>query len=96
MNIPKHLSLTITHNDHKTVYESVKDFLHSTHKPYHWIGFKDEAAYDKACATDELWEMTWFPDTPVGSRTVYAPTLEELLEESSKSCPKAPSTPKIA
>jgi hypothetical protein len=42
--------------------------------------WKNEECRKRAIETNELWELTWYPTTPIGSYTIYAPTFEELIE----------------
>lgn len=73
--LPKHrCSLTINHNEHKDCYQSVEEFT-SHHEDY-WISEDSKA---RAIATDEIWEVMWFPDNPLAFYSRMAATLEELL-----------------
>jgi hypothetical protein len=74
--IPGHkCSLTISHNQHRNYYESATEYIFRFPD-----GWKDEKSKQRAIDTDEIWELQWYPDTPVGFRRVYAPSLAELLE----------------
>lgn len=74
--LPAHkCGLHLTHNPHREYYDSAKQ--HIAKNSYGWKG---EEAKARAIATDEIWELQWYPDTPVAFYIVYAPTLLELLE----------------
>lgn len=75
---PKHkCGLILTHNEHLNYYESASEFVTREQCKDAW---KDEEAKARAIATNEIWCLQWYPDTPVGFLMVYAPTLEELME----------------
>lgn len=77
LQLPAHkCSLSILHNLHKDNYETVEDY---TTGPCCAL-WKNDEAKARAIATDEIWEIQWFPHTPVGSICIAAPTLEEALE----------------
>lgn len=74
MKLPKHISLTIAHNPHAVYYESVEDYLARDHV--------DVSPEDRAemVRTGEVWEIHWYPDTPIGFCCIAAATLERALE----------------
>jgi len=78
-DLPKHkCSLTLSHNEHKDSYITVKE----------WLDFiscyddewKNEEQKQRAIDTNEIWELHWYPNTPTGFCRLLAPTLEELLK----------------
>lgn len=73
---PHKVSLHLTHNDHRAVYQSVAEFVEDDRD-----AFVSEAEYEKAVATDELWELQWYPDTAVGFHRRMASTLDALMAE---------------
>ncbi len=75
MNLPAHLSLSIEHNEHKGVYETVEEWLTGPNPP----DFESPAARQACIDTNELWTMQWYPTTPNGFNIVGAPTLDDLL-----------------
>jgi hypothetical protein len=78
MKLPPHkASLHITHNQHKAYYQTVEQYFAELR-----VDDEDVTPADRAAciATNEVWEIQWYPETPIGSRTVYAPTLERVLE----------------
>lgn len=75
---PKHnCGLYLTHNRHKDMYETVEDLLNGEDKPDDWA---TKTSRERAIKNDELWELQWYPDTPVGFHRIYAATLEEVLK----------------
>jgi hypothetical protein len=78
--LPAHeITLTITHNQHRCYYESVRDYLTSPHSQIEPSDFIDREDYDRCLAGDELWEICWYPNTPVGSNSAYGSTLAIAL-----------------
>ncbi len=80
IKFPRHAaSLTLTHNDHKTNYETVAEYCEGGHwmPDDDWLSPEQKA---KAIATNEMWEMQWYPDTPVGFCKVAACDLDVLLK----------------
>ena len=80
IQLPRHKgSLTLTHNSHRDDYLSVKE--HPCGDPcwdrWDWIS-KEERKL--AIATDSIWEIQWYPDTPVSSISYAASDLYTLLE----------------
>ena len=76
--LPAHaVSLHIDHNDHKASYASVEDQLwHLQDKPDEWLSQEDRAA---AIDSDELWQIQWYPFTPIGFQRVFGSTLAAAL-----------------
>jgi hypothetical protein len=77
VKLPPHINLRIEHQPHALDYQSV----------VHWLDRVDVNASheilpdDRAqmLATGEVWTIDWCPDTPVGSCSVAAATLERAL-----------------
>lgn len=79
--LPRHKgSLHLTHNEHKANYETVKEFL--DHKKAMDLAYEFTAPDGEklAIATDEIWELQWYPDNPVGFDLVFAHTFASLVE----------------
>jgi hypothetical protein len=71
--------MTITHNEHKEIYESVNSFVRSQD------GLVIESFINKddmlrCINTDDMWCIQWYTDTPVFFCTVYGSSLELILE----------------
>lgn len=80
MNFPKHKAgLTLTHNEHLGNYQTVEEFL-SIGNYCEGLEWKNKEQREMAIKYNELWTLNWYPDTPVGSYSIAAPTLEKLLE----------------
>jgi hypothetical protein len=80
MWFPKHkASMTIQHNDHKTYYIHIDDYIKQDE-----IQFQTEQDKLDCIKNDELWGITWYPDTPIGFYDIYAPTFEKLMEYAQK------------
>lgn len=74
--LPRHdCGLHLAHNPHRDVYETVEQYT---------ADFADEWASDaereKAIREDSLWELQWYPDTPVGFYRIMASSLEALRD----------------
>jgi hypothetical protein len=79
IKLPAHkAALSITHNDHKSNYETIASMLEWRRVSPDQCGSQEE--YDALCAGDEVWEVHWYPDTPNGFYAVFAATLERALE----------------
>lgn len=75
---PKHeASLHLTHNQHKAYYESVEQAIESgTYRDDCWLS---DAQKQKAIANDSVWELQWYPHTPIGSHSLLACDLDLLI-----------------
>lgn len=73
--LPEHkCSLTISHNQHRDYYQPIEEYIEESGDE-----FETEEAKRRSIETDEIWVIQWYPNTPIGSYTVIAPTLEEAL-----------------
>lgn len=76
---PEHkASLHITHNGNKANYETIEAYC-----DWHKVTDEDWAtptSKQRAIETDSLWEVQWYPDTPVGFNVKYGATLKEILD----------------
>lgn len=74
--LPDHkCSLTITHNEHLDIYQTAGQVIHEQD-----LVFESDEQKKRAMATNELWIMQWYPETPIGFNRVAAPTLSELVK----------------
>lgn len=73
MKLPKHINLTITHNDHNSVYRTVGEYA----TELDWVSEEEK---QKAIASNEIWEIQWYPNTPIGFFRVAASNLDVLLD----------------
>ena len=78
MIFPKHLnSLHLTHNQHKAYYETLEQYIARDDGGIDHFESVDD--YLEAIRLDEVWELQWYPHTPIGSYKVCASTLEKCL-----------------
>lgn len=79
MNFPKHkCGLYLTHNQHKDYYQPITEYIEEYAKGI-VDSFKDASERQRAIDTNEIWEINWYPDTPIGSYHASASTLEGVL-----------------
>jgi len=78
VQFPRHAaSLHLTHNQHKSYYETVAKAIESgTYDDEDWINPEQR---QRALETNDVWELQWYPDTPVGSYRLLAADLDALL-----------------
>lgn len=79
--LPKHkASLHITHNQHKSYYETIEEYLSSRDiSDEEWA---TPTSKSRAIEGDTLWELQWYEETPIGSYTIYGASLSEVIEAS--------------
>lgn len=77
MKFPKHLTLHINHNDHESSYEKIEDYLKDRHIKPEDILPEDR---EQIIRTNSIWEVQWYPRTPISFYYVAAATLERCLE----------------
>jgi hypothetical protein len=75
---PRHeASLHLTHNQHKAYYETIEEAESSgTYSRSGWVSDEQRA---KAIVQNSVWELQWYPDTPIGSFCLQAYDLDVLL-----------------
>lgn len=71
-------SLHLTHNQHKAYYETVESYTGDFDWKDDWVS---EEQMKKAMETQELWELQWYPDTPIGSYRVIGADLDVVLSK---------------
>lgn len=72
-------SVTITVNDHRNYYETVKEKFNEEPD----AGFRDEIdddVFNKMVETDTVIEIQLYPDTPVGFYRVYHYDIEKAID----------------
>lgn len=79
MKLPKHESLTLHHNPHKELYQTLQSYLDDYNDPP-WFDWESEDHKRRALELNEIWVLYWNPISPAGFLCVAAPTLEELLK----------------
>lgn len=87
MQFPEHKAgLTLTHNDHRGVYQSVEDWDADQQRGsdggawYEWVSDEER---QRAIESDSVWTLQWYPDTPVGFFALAASDLNVLLDAAS-------------
>ncbi len=77
MKLPKHYTLSIEHNPHKICYETVEKYIDHYEHLQEAISQEDL----KICKErDELWQLQWYPDTPIGFHVILSYSLQRCLE----------------
>jgi hypothetical protein len=80
VKFPSHkASLTLTHNDHLGVYETVAGAIENKSFGYEADRWVSDEQREKAIRTNECWTLQWYPDTPVGFYALSAADLDVLL-----------------
>lgn len=69
---PPHLVLCISHNDHKSYYQPLPDYLN--HERFEILQDKKEML-----EKDEIWEVHLYPVTPISHYFAAASTLEKCI-----------------
>ena len=78
MWFPKHVAaLHIDHNDHKTSYESVTDYIEFLKLSA--SDFLSHEDMQKCISSDNIWKIQWYPNTPIGFYIACGSTLENAL-----------------
>ena len=73
----EHTSIEIQFNQHKVYYRTIAEAIEDGSYDYaYWIS--EEEKYN-AIAADSVWELTWYPDTPVGSHSILGASLKAVV-----------------
>lgn len=76
IKLPEHkCGLYISHNAHINSYQNIDEYIDFIDPDW-----KNEEHKQRCIDTNEIWQMRVYPDTPVGSYVIAAPTLDELLD----------------
>lgn len=78
MKWPKHHSLNISHNEHKSIYIPIGNYLMRDY--FRGIDLTDEDR-EKIIETDEIWECQFYQHAPSLFIFIVVPTWERLVEE---------------
>jgi hypothetical protein len=80
MKFPRHAcGLYLTHNEHRDYYQTAAEWFTERATIEVIPQFASPDARQRCIDTDEVWTLQWYPNTPIGSYYIAAPTLEELL-----------------
>lgn len=86
LKFPSHnASLHLTHNEHKSYYQTVAQMIDEQDHGYSdgcWISDEQK---QNAIETNDCWTLQWYPDTPVGFHILAAADLDALLEHARRS-----------
>ena len=79
-NLKEHcVGMSIEYNEHKLVYQGIEEYL-QLHVNELDVMDVDPSDWEQIVATDTIWEVRWYPRTPIGFNQVAAATLERALE----------------
>ncbi len=82
---PRHeCGLFLTHNEHRDYYETLEQWLDGSgsHIDEHtWVSDEQRR---RALATNNIWVLQWYPDTPVGFCILAACDLDVLLAKANE------------
>ena len=85
MNWPRHeASMHLTHNDHKSYYQTVAQSIERDDHGYSADCWVSEEQKQRAIETNDCWTLQWYPDTPVGFCILSAADLDVLLEKANE------------
>ncbi|HEY6861694.1 MAG TPA: hypothetical protein VI358_18155 [Pseudolabrys sp.] len=71
--IPPHkASAHITHNQHKAYYQDIEEYATECK----WVSDESRA---EAIATNECWELQWYPETPIGFHRIAAAKWSDIV-----------------
>lgn len=73
MEWPPNIGLLVERNPHRLEHSQLRAYLYDCQITEEDI---PPGELEKMLATDELWVVRWYPDTPVGFHQVAASTLE--------------------
>lgn len=77
MKFPKHITLSIDHNNHKNYYQTINEYFKDNDFFLNCISEEDL----KICLEkDELWEIQFYPHTPSSFHKVISYSLERCLD----------------
>lgn len=72
------LTWSLNVNDHKACYQTVEEVITACVESGSVWASSDSEAH--ALAGDSFVELQWYPHTPIGSYSICAATVEEILE----------------
>lgn len=71
-------SLYLEHNPHKSDYSNIEDYI-ELHEEIGNIDWISEEEKQLAIKNDSIWIIQWYPDTPTGSYSRAASSLNALI-----------------
>lgn len=83
MQFPEHkCGLYLTHNHHKDYYTLAEIYL--DYSKIDNDDFATPTSKQRCIETDQIWELQWYPNTPIGFNKVWGATLEDVLEKANQ------------
>lgn len=79
IGLPRGVHHYISHNEHLVYYETIEQHMVSTGKMQLVCNAQMEAVLAACVEADELWEITVYPNTPIGFNYVIGPTYAAAL-----------------
>jgi hypothetical protein len=77
---PRHkCGLFLTHNEHRDFYQTAAEAIAEYEANEGSDCWASEDEKKRAIATDEIWRLQWYPETPVSCYCVRAATFESLI-----------------
>ena len=71
-------SVSIKHNDFKTYYEKIEDYIETSIDEDYRKEYSD--VLNKCIESNSLWELRCYPKTAVGFYEIFSDTFEGLIE----------------
>lgn len=78
-SFPPHIYMIIEHNNHKNFYENIGKYLKEG--PVERLPYLTDEEYKICIATDELWEIQWYPHNPISFHYICGPTFQSCLDK---------------
>jgi hypothetical protein len=77
----KQSSLTLSFNDDNGPNYVADSLDHDAARDENvrWYSFRSPEERQECCNTNSVWTLQWYPETPIGSYSISAPTLEKLF-----------------
>lgn len=73
----KSVSITISKNDHANVYMSSAQWIDENADAF---SNTPQEALDAMRKSGDIWQIQWYPDTPIGFYAVHRATLDEAID----------------
>ncbi len=89
--VGKYSELHITFNDFKSNYQTAAEAIgENFHGWYDPDSFASPEEIERCKQTNTIWEIQWYPDTPVGFHKVIASTFEAAAQAAIATARPAP------
>lgn len=84
MKFPRHISLSLTHNENAVYYETVRDEVEKRGPDDDLYTWASDEQRRLALERNDWWVLQWYPDTPVGFFCVAGHDLEAVLAKANE------------